>query len=153
MIYIIEDSCLKAENILATLEMGLSVEQETKHFLSYQSGLKGLLDQAPDIVILDMTLPTFDRKPYGREGRVRPLGGYDLLRKIKYKSIRTKVIVLTQLESFGEGQSKISLDEISDTCRSEFPGIFVESIYFEQTSEAWKASLLSAVNSILTIRG
>ncbi|MEO3864548.1 hypothetical protein [Rheinheimera fenheensis] len=146
MIYIIEDNILKSEQIIDFLNAKFNLdEKEVSVFMSFQSGLKAIESKLPRMVILDMTLPTFDRKPNAREGRLRPLGGYDLMRKMALKGLKCQVIVVTQLESFGDGEDEIGFDEITEKCSSEFPDLFVGSVYFDQGGVTWRGSLESMI--------
>lgn len=147
LIYIVEDDDLKLEK----LNGFLSSQLPNHHYKiggSYQSGLRLIENETPDLVILDMTLPTFDRAPNAREGRPRPLGGYDLLRKLQLRKIDTKIIILTQLVSFGEDSNKVSFNEITERCRMEFPELFVDSVYFDQGDISWQISLLNLISEI-----
>lgn len=141
MIYIIEDNTLKAQKVLSFLEQSTTGISSKKIFSSFQSGLRAIEDSPPELVILDMTLPTFDRRPNSREGRVRPLGGYELMRKMRLKKIFSPVIVLTQLESFGEAEDEVSFEEITSRCEREFPEFFVGSVYFDQSEINWRTHL------------
>lgn len=147
LIYIVEDDDLKLEKLNEFLFSQLPNHQY-KTGGSYQSGLRLIESETPDLVILDMTLPTFDRAPNAREGRLRPLGGYDLLRKLQLRKIDTKIIILTQLVSFGEDSNKVSLGEITERCRAEFPKLFVDSVYFDQGDMSWQISLLKIISEI-----
>tara|TARA_R110002126_G_scaffold274178_2_gene419113 strand:- start:518 stop:988 length:471 start_codon:yes stop_codon:yes gene_type:complete len=148
MIYLIEDSNLKASQIESFLNSELRFAADVHVYSSFQSGLKALELVPPILAILDMTLPTFDRRPNCREGRLRPLGGYDILRKMRLKNIRSKVVILTQLESFGEGVDKIGFDEITEKCKAEFPDIFLKSIYFDQGGELWQDALREVLTTL-----
>ena len=69
---------------------------------SYQSGLKELLLRRPDVVLLDMTMPTYDisaREPGGRERRY---AGREILRQLERRDISVPVVVITQYEQFEE---------------------------------------------------
>ncbi|SAK92952.1 Response regulator receiver domain protein [Caballeronia catudaia] len=145
--YVIEDSPAKAAAILQFLA-GHYPDASAELFASFQSGLKQVESSTPQLIILDMTLPTFDRVPNGREGRARPLGGYDLLRKLRRRSLNCKVIVVTQLETFGEGEDKITFAEITSICQREFPGLFVGSVYFDQGSVNWQEQLASLIDNV-----
>jgi DNA-binding response OmpR family regulator len=147
LIYIVEDDDLKLEKLNSFLESTLP-NHHYKIGGSFQSGLRLIESETPDLVILDMTLPTFDRAPNAREGRPRPLGGYDLLRKLQLRRIDTKVIILTQLVSFGEDSKKVSFDEITERCRLEFPNLFIDSVYFDQGDISWQIRLLELISEL-----
>ena len=141
--YLIEDDDLKAESIMRLLQEHRP-SYELKRFKSYQSGLRAIECKAPDLVILDMTVPTFDSGPNKREGRPRSLGGRDLLRKIVHKGIEVPVLVVTQFESFGEGTAAVDFGHLRDICREEFSQLLVGFIQYQATGSAW-------IDEVLTI--
>jgi CheY-like chemotaxis protein len=112
---------------------------------SYQSGLRRLEQTEPvDLVILDMSLPTFDQEPGSRSGRPRPLGGYELMRKVKRSGLTPAVIILTALESFGSHRQQFTFAEIAKMCEVEFPAIFKSAIYYSQSKSTWRQELEAA---------
>lgn len=148
-IYIIEDNSLKATSINDFFNQEFPQIVDISVFNSFQSGLRAIEKNNPDLIILDMTLPTFDRKPNAREGRMRPLGGYDLMYKMVHKSITSNVIVVTQLETFGEGDEEVSFLEITERCQKDFENFFLGSVYFDQGGINWQTALKSLVDSTL----
>ncbi len=147
-INVVEDSPQKLEAIMSFLNKFYDSHDITVN-LSFQSGLKSIRRDLSDIVILDMTLPTFDNKPGEREGRVRPLGGYDLMRKLKLKKVQTKVIVLTQLDSFGDGNETVGFKDVEDICKKEFSSMFVGMIRYKHSNDTWKNELKDLLNMVI----
>ena len=139
-IYVIEDNQLKADLICAYLQEHFT-DASIRLYGSFQTGLKAIETTCPDIVLLDMNLPTFDRGPNVREGRNRPLGGYDLMRKLRLRDISTRVVVITQLEHFGEGEDEMSFAEMTTLCTKEFPSMFVGSVYLSPSDNEWQDDL------------
>lgn len=148
-IYIVEDNILKAACISDFFLREYVETFSTTVFGSFQSALKAIETSPPDLIILDMTLPTFDRKPNSREGRMRPIGGYDLMCKMKYKDISAYVVVVTQLETFGEGDEEISFPEITARCDRDFPNFFLGSVYFDQGGINWQSNLALLIKKFL----
>lgn len=144
--YIVEDDALKSERLILFMRERFPTSEVTL-FGSFQSGLKAVELKVPDLLLLDMTLPTFDRQLGARESRLRPLGGYELLSKLRLKSIKTKVIVVTGLVAFGEGGSRITFEEVEGRCRYEFGSLFAGMIYYQQTSLEWQQILASCIVS------
>jgi len=144
LIYIVEDDLLKANRLTKFLEESIP-NANSNIFGSFQSGLRAIQERTPDLVILDMTLPTFDRAGSDREGRLRPLGGYDLMRKLVRHSIHVSVVVVTQLETFGEGVDRVTFPELVDRCRRDFPDIFIGAVYFRQADSGWQSELLKLI--------
>ncbi|MDV4262643.1 response regulator [Acinetobacter seifertii] len=148
MIYIVEDSDLKVQKIESFLLTNNISSDQIMIFKSFQSGLKAILEYPPDLVILDMSIPTFDKNVDSREGRLRPLGGYDIMKKIAFKKIKTKVVILTQLEFFAEGIDieRISFDQLKKKCMESFPDIFLDCIYYSPSESSWYKSLLNYIH-------
>jgi DNA-binding NarL/FixJ family response regulator len=144
LVYLVEDDPLKSVKISQFLlsapfgiEMGLGIEV----FGSFQSGLKAIIRNMPDLILLDMTLPTFDRNSDAGEGRLRPLGGYELMRKLKLRKLDFSAVVVTQLETFGEGVDRTNYKEITQQCHDEFLSNFLGSVHFGPSSDSWKFEL------------
>lgn len=146
LIYIVEDDPLKADTLLSFLKT-TDPSSEIKVFRSYNTGLTAIQALRPHLLILDMTLPTYDRTPARRAGRLRPLGGYELLRKIALHQIIVPAIVVTMLESFGEGVEEISYQDMTTTCKSELGELFLGSIYFQLGTSNWQIELRNIYNN------
>src|SRR5258708_830765 len=74
---------------------------------SLQSGLKLIVSDQFDLILLDMTLPTFDVGIDEDGGRPRAYAGREILRQMDRRKIATPVIVLTQFDRFGEGNNAL----------------------------------------------
>lgn len=148
MIYLVEDSGPKAERIVDFLHQH-SPDASLQTLGSYHSALEAIERRCPDVLLLDMSLPNFDRGPNRREGRLRALGGYEIMRKLRLRNLTPKVIVVSQLEEFGEGEERITFPEVTEKCASEFPSIFVGSVYFGQGSNStWPTELSALLGNI-----
>lgn len=140
LIYIVEDDPLKADS-LSSFMKSTDEAAIVKVFRSYYSGLSEIMKKRPDLLILDMTLPTYDRTPATRAGRIRPLGGYDLLRKVRLHHASVHAIVVTMLESFGDGDDEISYSDMTKTCQEEFKDMFLGSVFFQLGISNWQSEL------------
>jgi DNA-binding NarL/FixJ family response regulator len=145
LIYLIEDDALKADSLRSFL-LDHYQNSNVIIFRSYQTGLSAIKEIPPDLIILDMTLPTYDRTPNGRTGRLRPLGGYDLLRKVKLYGIETSIVVVTMLETFGEGNESISYADMTQRCADEFKDHFVGSVHFQLSNSHWRTELTNLLS-------
>lgn len=144
---LVEDDHQKASEIQDFLVERFPASDLTA-YSSFNSGLRGILARRPELLLLDMTLPTFDRAPGIREGRLRPLGGYELMRKMELRSISVPCIVITQLEAFGEGVEKVEFDDVAARCRDEFPHFFRGMVRFQLAGARWKDDLETLLSSI-----
>lgn len=139
-ILIIEDDPNKAQQIIAFMKEKSEVS-EVLHKKSYQSGLKELLENTFDFVLLDMSLPTYDINPGEDAYKFRHLAGYDILFEIKRKNKSAKVIIMTQFERFGEGKQFISLKDLKMLLRKDFSKNYVGTISYHPGRTTWKEEL------------
>jgi DNA-binding NarL/FixJ family response regulator len=139
-IYLIEDDKLKAKRLSDYLRDKFP-HCVISHLKSYQSGLKEIEKKTPGLLVLDMTIPTFDVAPKTREGRPRSMGGRDILRKMIRKKIYCPTVIVTQFESFGEGANALTFSQLGELCHREFPHLLKGVVHYHATSVAWVQEL------------
>jgi CheY-like chemotaxis protein len=146
-VLLVEDDVNKSDQIAEFLKQW----QDTIELVqaqSFQSAVKALRDLAPEVLLLDMTLPTFDIRKGERGGRIRTYGGRDVLSEVLRQGITTRAFVLTQFESFGEGHERRTLSELSSELEAEFPGIYYGTIYYHPSEVDWKGKLRNVLHLI-----
>lgn len=147
-ILIIEDDPIKLKSLSDFLKTEYT-RAEILDRMSYQSGLKLILRENFDIILLDMQLPNYDIKP-GEDGyKHRPMAGRDILREIKRKRMPAKVIIITQYDTFGENGRTSSLEEWDKSFSDDFKDIYLEIIFYKPGSTAWKTLLKDKLNAFL----
>ena len=146
---LIEDDEHKSKQIIRFVNESFN-EASIELKKSYQSGLKELLTQNFDLVLLDMQLPNFDIKP-GEDGyKFRKLAGIDILRELTRKKKQCKVIVITQFETFGEGEFYINLANLKQMLKSEFSSMYIETVFYSPDNSLWQKELFEIIkNKIL----
>ena len=146
-ILVIEDDRLKSDRLLAFLKAHFpAVIPKVER--SYHRGLILLEEEKFDVVLLDMTLPTYNSAASPRLGRTRPLGGHDILRKMRRMNADTKVIVVSALGSFGTGEASFTFEELAKKCAKEFPENFVGAVFFQQANAKWERPLLNLLRRV-----
>jgi len=105
---------------------------------SYQSGLKKIIAETFDLIVLDMTMPTFDVTPTEGGGRPQPFGGKELLQQMFRRDIDTKTIVVTQFDQFGQGDETTTLNELDKLLFQTFPGNYLGIVPYSVTYSGWK---------------
>ncbi len=146
-ILLIEDDPKKLKVLKEYVEAEDSgAELETR--ISYQSGLKAILTNTFQLILLDMQLPNYDIKS-GEDGyKHRPVAGKDILREIKRKKINCKVIIITQYDSFTENGRVSSLQEWRNAFTKDFPDHYLEIVFYKPGLSAWKNRLKELITSI-----
>jgi CheY-like chemotaxis protein len=146
---LIEDDPNKAKQLNDFLAENYPLES-VKLCRSYQSGLKNIFEGSYNLVLLDMSLPTFDISPEEDGYAHKQLAGQEILRELKRKRKIIKTIVVTQFESFGDTASSLSLDALKQKLKDMFPENYIGTVYYNASQSQWKKDLkimLDKVNS------
>jgi len=108
---------------------------------SVQSALRNIRSQNFDLIVLDMSLPTFDIGPNESGGRPQGFGGREILRQMDRSGIRSHVVVVTQFEAFGTKRGTVDIDRLKEMLAEEYPNNFKEIIYYSAINDSWKLKL------------
>ncbi len=144
---VVEDDDNKRRNILEFLGVhftGIEVVQSA----SLVTGLREARRISPDLVILDMTLPNYDSNGPDPDGRMHAFGGKEFLRQMARMAGTSKVIVLTQFESFGEAPNVTGLVDLDAELRQKFPALYVGAVYYHASINEWEKNLKSMIESL-----
>lgn len=137
-VLIIDDSDYKVDELLSFFnEKGY----EAKVAQSYQSGLRLALEWLPQLLCVDMSIPTFDPGVEEHGGRFRPFGGRDIVSELERRNFRTKVVVVTQFELFGEGVSAVSRSDLMKELSTGFPSQYLGCVFYSSFQSEWKFEL------------
>lgn len=129
-ILLIEDDDFKAGKIRRAAE---AHETVTSFSIarSVTSGIAAITDVPPDLLLLDMSLTTYDLGPNEGGGRPRNFGGIEIFEELARLELGTPVIVITQFETFIKEGRTINIQEIRKTLKADFPNNFRNIIYFD----------------------
>jgi CheY-like chemotaxis protein len=137
---VVEDDENKRNQILGFISERFSSVEVTAAE-SLQSGLKLIVGEHFDLILLDMTLPTFDIGIDEDGGRPRAYAGREILRQMDRRKIGTPVLVLTQFDKFGEGADALTLPELDGLLHQSHPNTYQGAIYYSSSVEDWKEEL------------
>lgn len=113
---------------------------------SLQSGLRAVRTCPPDLILLDMTLPTYDVGPDEAGGQIHPLGGRIFLAQMDRFDIAIPVVVVTQFETFGKDTDQMTLDDLDKDLRKRYGNIYRGTVYYHAAIEDWKDTLQTYLN-------
>ena len=150
-VLIVEDSESKRASIETVLERefpGVII----KRALSVKSAIDSLQVTIPEMVIADMSLPTFDIETRERGGTPRPFGGIEVFETLERNEIIVPVLVVTSYPEISDGKQSMGLLELSERLKSEFPDMFVGVVYFDSAYSKWEHEIMSYFSSVLKDR-
>ena len=145
-ILIVEDEQRKLENIKEFLKKEFpGIEYVDKR--SYISATKEIFEhyQEYDIILLDMSMTTYDVSADESGGVPEPLAGANILDTMFLMDISTKVIVVTMYESFvGKKLSEFDIE-----LKSTYPDNYIGFVFFSYQKTDWQIKLKNYITSLL----
>ncbi|MGI3744890.1 MAG: hypothetical protein ACRYF8_05285 [Janthinobacterium lividum] len=110
---------------------------------SFSSGSKALLNDVYDVVMLDISLPTYDKVGNESGGRKRLFGGREIARKLIRRRGSANIVFITQYDAFSDGGISLSFDELGKILSAECGTSFHGLILYDSSKSAWKDALES----------
>jgi CheY-like chemotaxis protein len=150
-ILVVEDEDPKRRNVLHTIHE-IVVDASIEEAKSVTSALKALKQDQFDLVLLDMSLPSFDVGPGESGGRPQGFGGTELLRSMDRMNLSVPVIVVTAYEAFSSGAAQISLDALRTDLMQKFPNLFRGLVFYDSIFSTWSDELRSLIQSQKDLR-
>jgi len=142
-ILIIEDNPLKREKV----HDFISANYDATLFeaASFNSGMNLVLSKRFDLVILDMSMPTFDRTDASHGGRFRALAGKEIATRLAKQKQLVPFVVLTGYKDFSVNSQSMTIEQIDESLRSmgsDYKGCIV----FDTADSIWKEKLSEIIN-------
>lgn len=111
---------------------------------SVNSAVECLEEQTFDLMLLDMSLPTFDQGNDESGGRPQGFGGIEVVREIQMAGVKCKIVVITGYEVFPKGDGgQLNIGQLKDDLEGEFKDLVVGVLHYNSAVDEWKTSLLS----------
>lgn len=115
---------------------------------SFTSGTQKILENEYDVVLLDMSLPTYDKSKNEPGGRFRTFGGKEIARKVRRRNKQSKIIFITQYASFSDNGRSQTLDEIRNELSSDNDENYIGTVFYDSSQSAWKEKLIAILEGL-----
>ena len=145
---LVEDNQHKKDRIIEFIN-SLNLRINITIASSFSSGAQAIEQAAFDVVLLDLSLPTYDKSEVEPGGRFRTFGGREIARKILRKNIETKIIFITQYESFSDKGKSYTFENLKNELKKESLENYVDMIHFNSAKSTWKDQLGKSLKEIL----
>ncbi len=143
-ILFIEDNLIKAEAVssyINDLNQNYSISIKD----SFRGGLKEIIRGEYDLLLLDMSLPTWKRGDAPNQEGFERFGGVTIMREMKRKNKKIPTVVITMFNEFGIGQSFIDLTELDKHLKSEFEDFYNGYVKYSSSENKWEDDLLNFI--------
>ncbi|OZO04546.1 response regulator [Pseudomonas sp. IB20] len=144
-ILLVEDETPKITQIELLLR-SLCIPMCLTYAKSVNTAMDKLDELTPDLILLDMSLPTIDVDISSGEngGRPQGFGGVEVLRYMVLSGIKCPTIVITGYEAFPREGGDLDISQLSLELKSEFPDMLKTVLHYNSTYETWKIELRAA---------
>jgi CheY-like chemotaxis protein len=144
-ILLVEDNFFKREKVMDFLRS--QGETDVVEAASYNSGLSMALSERFDLLILDMSMPTFDRTESDMGGRFKVLAGKEIVAKLKRQNCLVPFVILTGFADFSVDADNLNLDQINDLM-SLTGDAYRGTIFFDSANSTWNNYLKCIIENL-----
>lgn len=143
---LIEDDDKKRNSVLSFINSEIPDNSVDEGF-SVESGVQLAVDNPYDLIILDMTIPNFDKTGGRNGGNSFKNGGEIIVRELLDEDVHFKCVVLTQYETFNNE----TIDEISNRIKSRCGENYLGYIKYSTLDDEWKKQLKQVIANVKDI--
>ncbi len=142
-ILIVEDIEAKMKVIEECIS-GVREDWEFIEAMSYSDGLQKIYLGGWDLVLMDMSLPTYNISHTESGGTKKPVAGKELMARMLSRKIFIPVIIITQFDTFGDNQ--LSLESLNKEFEENYTKIWKGTISYDKPG--WQEQLLKLLDEI-----
>jgi CheY-like chemotaxis protein len=149
---LVEDDQFKArrlEQVLSNVDSSIVVRLAR----SVTSAIRALEEDGTILLlVLDMSLPTFDVGFAESGGKPQGFGGREVMRFLVNNNIDCPVIVVTQFRGFEEAERQVDLPTLTMQLETEFRHIYRGLVYYDAASDKWREELTKLTREVFDAR-
>jgi CheY-like chemotaxis protein len=144
-ILIIEDDKIKIERL-----KDYFINSEITIKESFHAGVLELKKNFSnyDFLILDMTIPLWEKGNNDLGGNYEQFGGERVLREIKRKKLYLPTILFTMFDVFPTPDETLTFNEIDNIFKIKFPEFYKGAVFYNANEENWKSDLSYLISNI-----
>lgn len=146
-ILLVEDDNHKAEQVADYLKAEIN-ELNLVIAKSFHSGMLALEKADFNIILLDMSMPTYDVDIGDVFNRHRNYAGEDFLYEMQNLNIMIDTIIITQYDVIGEGKNQMDAKQLNNRYKDEFSDFYRGLIRYDSSITRWKDELLTKIKEI-----
>ena len=144
-ILIIEDDKIKIEKLSLFFEGNdLTIKE------SYHSGLKELNSffSTYDFLILDMSIPLWDKGSTDLGGNHEQFGGERILREMKRRKKELPTILVTMFDFFPVENGNLTFEALNEHLKKQFSSFYLGAVFYNASEDNWKSELENLIKTI-----
>lgn len=142
-ILLIEDNSNKLKQIKRVLTE-IYPESNIEEAYSFNSGVRKVYENKWNLIILDMSLPTYDITHTESGGDKKPVAGKNIMKRMLNRKIIVPVVIITQFETFDDDM--ISLNSLNAEFQDGFKEIWKGTVFYG--NDDWSIDLKEILDKI-----
>ena len=142
-ILLIEDNSNKLKQIKRVLTE-IYPESNIEEAYSFNSGVRKGYENKWNLIILDMSLPTYDITHTESGGDKKPVAGKNIMKRMLNRKIIVPVVIITQFETFDD--DRISLNSLNAEFKDGFKEIWKGTVFYG--NDDWSIDLKEILDKI-----
>lgn len=112
--------------------------------MSYSAGIRKIYEGGWDLVLMDMSLPTYDISHTESGGTKKPVAGKELMSRMLSRKIHIPVIIITQFDTFGDNQS---LESLNKEFQEKYTAVWRGTVSYDKPG--WQEQLVKLLEEII----
>lgn len=116
---------------------------------SVRAGVIAVTSQEFDLLILDLSLPTFDETARNSGGLGQPQGGLEVLRMLRMRDLRPPIIIVSQYYQVQFGSTYVATEKATSRIAADLNAHVVATILYKLQTDAWVDKFRKAVEVAL----
>ncbi|HHR5881042.1 TPA: response regulator [Providencia alcalifaciens] len=144
---VVEDNEFKRKRIVDTIKTEFENIEVTECY-SFTSAWKTIAKVSFDLILLDMSLPTFDKTATNSGGDFRVFGGKEIARKMNKRNKDIKFAFITQYKSFSDNVNSYSYGALKEELLNNYIDSCLGFILYSNNQSDWREELVSIIKRI-----
>lgn len=144
-ILIIEDDKIKIERLNDFFSSNkISIKE------SFQSGLSEIKNNkdAYDFLVLDMTIPLWEKGNNDLGGNYEQFGGEKILREMKRRKLILPTILFTMFDVFPTKEGNITFNEVNSIFKRDFSDFYIGAVFYNSNEDNWQLDMTNLISEI-----
>lgn len=146
-VLLVEDEDPKRQHLLTFCDEVFE-DVQVEQAASVRGAIDLLRLENVDLVLLDMSLPTFDIAAKERGGRPQGAGGIEIIRFLDMMDRVVPIVVVTAYPAIQIDGRQQTLDEVDALLREEHPNLYRGLVYFNSVYGGWRQELETAMRDL-----
>lgn len=136
-ILLVEDEPHKREELTACLDKFYGEALDLENVESVHDAFWAVKIEDYELIILDMALPTFSTEgATAQRGLDQALGGFEVLRTLKARGLRSNIIIITQYPDITVGGERLKLTSAAGILSQRYEQNVLGAIIYKYKSPA-----------------